>query len=90
MRVVVGLGFSRQPFRFICADEVSFDPIVFITEALSVEVYVLLEMLTTGEAAVKHLIRFIRALGELINERRVSVIHSVPGQHTHHILTSAS
>ena len=38
--------------------------IVFITKALVVEVYVLLEMLSAGEAAVKHLIRFIRALGD--------------------------
>ena len=36
--------------------------IVFITEALGVEVYVLLQVLSAGEAAVKHLIRFIRAL----------------------------
>ena len=51
-----------QPFRFISADQLRLDRIVFITEALCVEVYVLLEMLSAGEAAVKHLIRFIRAL----------------------------
>ena len=38
--------------------------IVFITEVLGVEVYVLLEMLSAGKAAVKHLIRFIWALGD--------------------------
>ena len=65
------------------------EPIVLITEALCVEVYVLLEMLTAGEAAVKHLIRFIRALGEIVCVRH-SVIHIVPGHHTPHILTSAS
>ena len=62
--------------------------IVFITEALSVEVYVLLEVLSTGEAAVKYLIRFIRALG--IPPSVQAVIRSVPGVDTSHILTCAS
>ena len=81
---------SRQPFRFICADGSRLDMrIVFITEVLVVEVYVLLEMLSAGEATVKYLIRFIRALGEMVRFR-LSVTLSVPGHHTPHILTSAS
>ena len=75
---------------FVCADEFMLKiRIVFITERFAVVLYVEYEVLSAGEAAVKHLIRFIRALGDF-PIFRLSVIPSVPGHHTPHILTSAS
>ena len=47
----------RQPLSFIFADEVRWpESLVFITELLGVEVQVLLEVFSAGEAAVKYLI----------------------------------
>ena len=90
VNVVIGRLALGQPLSFVCADEFKYDTriIIFITtEALCVEVYVLLEMLSTGEAAVKHLVRFIWALGGP-GSVQLSVIQSVPGPHTSHVLAS--
>ena len=50
---------SRQPLSFVRTDEISSSSVS--TELLGVEVQVLLEVFSAGEAAVKHLIRFILA-----------------------------
>ena len=84
---------SRQPLSYVRTDgfrlEVNISktqnqcPIVgIITELLGVEVHVVLEVFSAGEAAVKYLIRFIRALIGYF-----SVIPSVPGFDAHHVLT---
>ena len=57
----------RQPLSFVFTDELRLDfRIVFITELLGVEVQVLLEVFSACEAAVEYLIRFIRALADLV------------------------
>lgn len=87
MGVRVRWKLQRQPLSFVCTDSVRLDSIVFITELLVVEIQVLLKVFSAGEAAVKYLIRFIQALGDI---QWVSVIPSVPGVDAPHILTSAS
>ena len=57
MRVRVQWIFLRQPFSFVSTDELRLElRIVFITELLCVEVQVVLEVFSAGEAAVKYLI----------------------------------
>ena len=76
MRVRIRWILLRQPLSFVCTDGLRIEVnivsnsafiypiVVFITELLGVEVHVLLEVFSAGEAAVKYLIRFIRALGD--------------------------
>ena len=55
--IIILLNVLRQPFSFVCTDELRLDTmIVFITEPLGVEVQVVLEVFSAGEAAVKYLI----------------------------------
>ena len=63
--------------------------IIFITELLSVEVQVVLEVLSACQVAIKYLIRFIWALGDPEPKSLSTVLLSVPGVHTPHLLTFA-
>ena len=56
MGIGIGLILLGQPLSFVCTDGLRLNTIVFITELPCVEVYVLLEVLSAGEAAVKHLV----------------------------------
>ena len=88
-RWIAHLPIIRQPFSLVCTDEIRLDvTIVFITELQGVEVQMVLEVFSAGEAAVKHLIRFIWALGG--RTFWISIPHSVLGVHTPHILPPAS